>query len=41
MITVILESHVIPLVDCRAQGYVNAASMSGKYNGTQAIIKEQ
>ena len=41
MITETLESHAIPLADCRAQGYVNAASMSGKYNGAQAIIKEQ
>ena len=41
MITETLESHAIPLVDCRAQGYDNAANMSGKYNGAQAIIKEQ
>ena len=41
MITKTLESHAIPLADCRAQGYDNAASMSGKYNGAQAIIKEQ
>ena len=30
MFTETLESHAIPLVDCRAQGYDNAASMSGK-----------
>ena len=37
MITETLESHAIPLVDCRAQGYDNAANMSGKYNGAQPI----
>ena len=41
MITETLESHAIPLADCRAQGYGNAASMSGKYNSAQAIIKKQ
>ena len=41
MITEKFESHTIPLADCRAQGYDNAASRSGKYNGTQAIITEQ
>ena len=41
MITETLESHAIPLAACRAQGYDNAACMSGKYNGAQAIIKEQ
>ena len=41
MITETLESHAIPLVDCRAQGYDNAANMSGKYNGAQAIIQKQ
>ena len=41
MIIETLESHAIPLADCRAQGYDNAASMSGKNNGAQAIIKEQ
>ena len=39
MIYETLESHVIPLADCGAQGYDNAASMSGKCNGSQAIIK--
>ena len=39
MITETLESHAIALADCRAQGYDNAASMSGKYNGAQVIIK--
>ena len=42
--------HAIPLADCRAQGFdnaasksgkYNAASKSGKYNAAQAIIKEQ
>ena len=41
MITETLESHAIPLSECRAQGYDNAANMSGKYKGAQAIIKEQ
>ena len=39
MITETLESHAISLADCSAQGYDNAASMSGKYNRAQAIIK--
>ena len=38
MITETLESHTIPLSDCRAQGYANAASMSDKYNSAQPII---
>ena len=41
MITKILGSHAILLADYRAQGYDNAASMSGKYNSAQAIIKKQ
>ena len=41
MNTKTLESHAIPLADCRTQGYDNAANMSGKYNGAQAIIKEE
>ena len=41
MTTEALESHAILLADCRAQGYDNAANMSGKYNGAQAITKEQ
>ena len=41
MSTETFESLAIPLVDCRAQGYDNATSMSGKYNAVQAIIKEQ
>ena len=35
------ESHAISLADCRAQGYDNAASMSGKQNCAKAIIKKQ
>ena len=38
MNTETLESHAIPVADCRAQGYDNAASMSGKHNGAQATI---
>ena len=41
MITEAFESHAIPLAVCNAQGYDNAASVSGKYNGAKAIIKEQ
>ena len=41
MITEALKSHAILLDDCKAQGYDNAANMSGKYHGAQAIIKEQ
>ena len=41
MITETLESHAIPLADCRAQGCDNAASMSGKYINSPAIIKKQ
>ena len=38
LITETFESHTIPLAACRAQGYDNAASMSGKYNGVQVIV---
>ena len=41
MITERLETYVILLDDCSAQNYNNAASMSGKYNSAQAIIKKQ
>ena len=41
MIIETLESHVISLADCRAQGYNKTTSMSGKYNNAQAIINEQ
>ena len=41
MTTETLESHSVPLADCRAQDYNNGANMSGKWNGAQAIIKEQ
>ena len=41
MIIGTFESHAIPLADFRTQGYDNEASMSGKYNGAKAIIKEQ
>ncbi|XP_065662539.1 uncharacterized protein LOC136085179 [Hydra vulgaris] len=36
-----LESNGISLHDCRGQSYDNAANMSGKYCGMQALIKEQ
>ena len=38
MLTETSEYHAIPLVDCRAQGYGNEASMSGKCNGAQDEI---
>ena len=41
MTTETLESHAIPLADCRVQGHDNAASMSGKYNGAQVIKQQQ
>ena len=41
MNTETLESHAIPLADCRAQGCDKAISMSGKYNSAQAIINEK
>ena len=41
MITDASESHAIALADCRAQVLSITASMSGKYNGAQAIIYEQ
>ena len=31
----------VPLSDCHGQGYDNAANMSGKYNGTQAVLLEK
>ena len=36
-----LESHNIDIKDCRGQSYDNAANMSGKYRGMQALIKEK
>ena len=41
MFTETFEDHAIPLANCRAQGYDNVASMAGKCNGAQSIIKEQ
>ena len=41
MITETLENHAIPLAHRRAQGYDDVASMSGKYNGAPAMMKEQ
>ena len=41
MILEILKEHDLPLSDCRAQGYDNAANMAGKYKGAQARILEQ
>ena len=36
-----LNTHRIDVPDCRGQSYDNASSMSGKYNGMQAIIRQQ
>ncbi|XP_022163131.1 zinc finger MYM-type protein 1-like [Myzus persicae] len=36
-----LDYHKIELNDCRGQSYDNAANMSGKYQGMQALIKNK
>lgn len=36
-----LKTHHIDVADCRGQSYDNASNMSGKYNGMQAIIRQQ
>ncbi|KAF2895395.1 hypothetical protein ILUMI_10780 [Ignelater luminosus] len=36
-----LENHDIPIKDCRGQSYDNSSSMSGKYAGLSAKIKEK
>jgi len=36
-----LQSHDIDISDCRGQSYDNASSMSGKYNGLQAVIRQK
>ena len=36
-----LKTHDIDVADCRGQSYDNASNMSGKYNGMQAIIRQQ
>ncbi|XP_060861872.1 uncharacterized protein LOC132938900 [Metopolophium dirhodum] len=36
-----LDHHKIELNDCRGQSYDNAANMSGKYQGMQALIKNK
>jgi len=36
-----LDHHEIELIDCRGQSYDNAANMSGKYQGMQALIKNK
>ena len=37
----VLATHSISFDDCRGQSYDNAANMSGKYNGMQAILRQQ
>jgi hypothetical protein len=34
-------TSLLPIADCRGQSYDNASNMSGKYNGMQAIIRQQ
>ena len=36
-----LKAHDIAIADCRGQSYDNASNMSGKYNGMQAINRQQ
>jgi len=36
-----LQSHGIDINDCRGQSYDNASSMSGKYNGLQALVLQK
>lgn len=36
-----LDDHQINISDCRGQSYDNAANMSGKYKGMQALILEK
>ena len=36
-----LAANDIGITDCRGQSYDNASNMSGKYNGMQAIIRQQ
>lgn len=36
-----LEENGINIQGCRGQSYDNAANMSGKYNGVQAILREK
>lgn len=36
-----LDHHTIQLNGCRGQSYDNAANMSGKYQGMQALIKKK
>lgn len=36
-----LKEKNIPVIDCRGQSYDNASNMSGKYQGTQQIIKNE
>ena len=36
-----LEKHNLSIQDCRGQSYDNASSMSGKYNGLQALVRKE
>jgi len=36
-----LGEHQIDIMDCRGKSYDNAANMSGKYRGMQALILEK
>ena len=35
-----LKTHGVDIADCRGQSHDNASSMSGTYNGMQAIIRQ-
>ena len=37
----VLATNSISFDDCRGQSYYNADNMSGKYNGMQAILRQQ
>ena len=37
----LLVQHNIDINNCRAQTYVNASNMSGKYSGLQACLKKK
>ena len=41
MVLSFLERNDLSINDCRGQSYDNAANMSGKYNGFQALIRER
>jgi hypothetical protein len=36
-----LNENEISIVNCRGQSYDNASSMSGKFNGLQALVAKE